>query len=175
MIIFLIPFIGAFIGWLTNVIAITLLFRPYKPILGVQGLLPKYKDESAKRIGEVVKNYLLDNKTLANAFCEIDIEKVLKPLVDKIKLPIVKPILQNLLPAIAQAIKAYIGDVLHDLPNIIEIDKLVEEKIKNFDLHELERIIYQATGPEIRFIKLSGAILGFIIGWIQVGIVYFIK
>lgn len=39
--------IGAFIGWMTNVFAIKLLFRPLQPvnILGIklQGLIPKRK------------------------------------------------------------------------------------------------------------------------------------
>ncbi len=43
----LLPFIGAFIGWATNVIAIRMLFRPHRPVrvpmtpLILQGVLPR--------------------------------------------------------------------------------------------------------------------------------------
>jgi len=60
----LIPVVGAFIGWITNVIAIKLLFHPYTGRFGIQGLLPKNKDETAKRLGKIVKEHLLDNETL---------------------------------------------------------------------------------------------------------------
>ena len=44
---FLIVGIGAMIGWITNYLAIKMLFRPYKEInilgLKIQGLLPKRK------------------------------------------------------------------------------------------------------------------------------------
>lgn len=48
------------------------------------------------------------------------------------------------------------------------MDKIVADKVKSFDFKELEKIVYQASGPELRFIQLTGAFLGFIIGGIQV-------
>ncbi len=45
--------IGFFIGWVTNWIAIQLLFWPRKKILGFQGLIPRRKQEIAEKIAEV--------------------------------------------------------------------------------------------------------------------------
>ncbi|NPV27094.1 MAG: DUF445 family protein [Firmicutes bacterium] len=50
-----IPLISALIGWLTNVIAIRLLFRPVEPIklpllnYELQGLIPRRQAEIAKK------------------------------------------------------------------------------------------------------------------------------
>ena len=44
------PLIGAFIGLVTNWIAIRLLFRPRRRMLGFQGLIPKYRREIAERV-----------------------------------------------------------------------------------------------------------------------------
>ena len=52
--IIILPIIGALIGWVTNVLAIRLIFRPINkihiPIIGlnIQGLIPKRKVEIAK-------------------------------------------------------------------------------------------------------------------------------
>ena len=46
------PVVGFFIGWITNVIAITFLFHPRKKILGFQGIIPHRRKELAKRISE---------------------------------------------------------------------------------------------------------------------------
>lgn len=67
------PLMGAFIGYITNSIAIRMLFKPYKEwrVLGIRvpftpGVIPKYRDELAKNIGEMVGNILLNKETLQN-------------------------------------------------------------------------------------------------------------
>ena len=51
--IILMPIIGFIIGYFTNYIAIKMLFHPRNKILGIQGVLPKRKQEIARKIGEV--------------------------------------------------------------------------------------------------------------------------
>ncbi len=66
--------IGGLIGWVTNILAIKLLFRPIKPIkipilnIEIIGLIPKRQKEIAKNIGEVIANELL---TVDDLFSEI--------------------------------------------------------------------------------------------------------
>lgn len=171
-ILFLMPFISAFIGWLTNVIAIWLLFHPRKKVLGIQGLVPKYKENIVKRISMGIKEYLLDERTFKSLLKKhISYQKLSSIILKKTKSPIPKLIIRILLPLFKEKIEEYIRSVIEEMPNIIKIDKLVEEKFSSYDLTEIEKIFYRISGPEIRFIKLSGAILGFIIGLIQVVII----
>lgn len=65
------PAIGAFIGYITNFIAIKMLFRPVKPkyIFGFQlpftpGIIPREKAKLAKSIGNVVGEKLLTNELI---------------------------------------------------------------------------------------------------------------
>ncbi|NCT39427.1 DUF445 family protein [Bacillus sp. EB93] len=58
--------VGAVIGGFTNLLAIRMLFRPYKPIhiFGKQlpltpGLIPKRQDELAKQLGKLVVDHLI--------------------------------------------------------------------------------------------------------------------
>lgn len=54
------PIVGSFLGFITNFIAIKLLFRPKKKVFGIQGLLPKRKSEIAERAGRIVNDYLVN-------------------------------------------------------------------------------------------------------------------
>lgn len=72
MILFMVV-VGAAIGGVTNLIAIRMLFRPYKAIylFGKQlpftpGLMPKRQGELARQIGKVVVNYLITPDSLVN-------------------------------------------------------------------------------------------------------------
>jgi uncharacterized membrane protein YheB (UPF0754 family) len=65
------PVVGAFIGYLTNKIAVKMLFRPLKPIyIGkfhlpfTPGIIPKGKERLGKAIGNAVGNNLLTSTTI---------------------------------------------------------------------------------------------------------------
>lgn len=68
------PILGGIIGYITNDIAIRMLFHPYKSIyIGnfhvpfTPGLIPQQKDRIAEAIGKMISTHLLDSKTLKNA------------------------------------------------------------------------------------------------------------
>ena len=62
--------VGAVIGYVTNYVAIKLLFRPYKPLklgkitLFPQGVIPREKKSLARKVGEVVRNYILSEEEI---------------------------------------------------------------------------------------------------------------
>jgi len=62
--------VGAVIGYVTNYVAIKLLFRPYKPLKLVkitvfpQGVIPREKKSLARKVGEVVRNYILSEEEI---------------------------------------------------------------------------------------------------------------
>lgn len=65
------PLVGAIIGYITNSIAIKMLFRPLNPIYlfgkrlpFTPGMIPKEKARIAKTIGQVVGTELLDSESL---------------------------------------------------------------------------------------------------------------
>lgn len=69
--IFIPPVIGAAIGYITNDIAIKMLFRPRRPVyIGkfrlplTPGLIPREKSRIAKSIGSVISEQLLDKDTI---------------------------------------------------------------------------------------------------------------
>ena len=63
--------IGALIGGITNVIAIRMLFHPFKPyyifkmrIPFTPGLIPKRRDEIANKIGQVIEDHLITEEMI---------------------------------------------------------------------------------------------------------------
>ncbi len=80
-----IPIISAFIGYITNVVAIKLLFWPREPVncwlFQLYGLLPKRRVDIASSIGGIVEEQLL---SLNDIFEKIDTPEVRETLVNRI-------------------------------------------------------------------------------------------
>lgn len=186
-----IPIISALIGYFTNVMAIKLLFWPQQPIkLGIfelYGLLPKRKAELARSIGQVVEEQLL---SLDDLFDRIDTPEMrehltahlLAVLKDRLRqtLPRVIPdriyrlIEDNLEKIVRQEAGNFIRTAVKEgrdyVSEQITVSKIVEDKVNDFDLNELENMIRRVSSTELRFIEVLGGVLGLIIGFFQVAI-----
>ncbi len=84
--------IGALIGYVTNYVAIKLLFRPYKPVkLGnitifPQGVIPREKKSLARKVGNTVKEYILSEEEIRKIVTTSEVrEEIEKFLDEKIK------------------------------------------------------------------------------------------
>ena len=185
-------FVGALIGWITNVIAIRLLFRPYNPyrvpLIGwvFQGLIPKRKKDIAIALGVVVSGQLITGEDVARSLGRGEIrEKIAVKIRTYVrervldKLPFLIP--QSLQTALAE----YAGQTLYqevinflENPQVVlqeseledikaEIRRIVEDKILSFDMKQLEEITYSLARTELKHIELLGGILGLLIGLLQ--------
>jgi len=84
------PCIGAFIGYLTNKIAIRMLFRPLRPwhLFGVRlpmtpGVIPAKRHDLAVNIGEMVGRHLLTSKDIGAAISDEPFQEHLALLADR--------------------------------------------------------------------------------------------
>jgi uncharacterized membrane protein YheB (UPF0754 family) len=55
----------------------------------------------------------------------------------------------------------------------VDIEAIVVEKVNNFSIEKLEDIMFSIMKKEFKFIELVGAILGFLIGVIQIALIQF--
>ncbi len=83
------PLIGAFIGYLTNKIAIRMLFRPLKPwhVLGIRvpmtpGVIPSKRHDLAENMGVMVGEHLLTARDIGTALSMEPFQEHLHALVD---------------------------------------------------------------------------------------------
>ncbi|WIV11412.1 DUF445 family protein [Proteiniborus sp. MB09-C3] len=182
--------IGALIGWITNLIAIRLLFRPFHPVkipllnYSIQGLIPKRRDEIAKSIGNVIEQELLSLEEIVDKVVgEQNISQIKTAIKNKIN-EIIKDKLPSLIPSLFKnMIYSYVdeliekdGEVLiNDLirkgidkaSKDISISEIVEEKINSFGIERIEEIIVSIAKTELKHIEILGGVLGFIIGIVQ--------
>ena len=195
---FLLVFIGAMIGWITNFIAIKMLFRPYKEVnfifFKIQGLLPKRRNEIGNSIAEVVNNELVSVKDIISKISPEDIEENIGLIVDRIlesrlKEEIVKNfpmaaffLSDSMLEKIKHIIKQSILDHKEEMINVfaeylenkVDIKSIIVEKVNGFSLEKIEEIIITLAKKELKHIEYKGAVLGGIIGLVQFAVVTFI-
>lgn len=180
--------VGAMIGWVTNILAIKLLFRPIKSvnILGIkiQGLIPKRKNEIAKNIGEIVENELLSmDDIIENVLTPENIDQVKYILKTRTKQVITEKVPSIIIAPFKDKISLYVdnmideeGDgIIEELmdrvndknKNGIRLAKIVEEKVNTFELEKIENIIISVAKKELKHIEVLGGVLGFLIGIVQ--------
>ena len=189
---FSLPLVGAFVGWGTNYIAVKMIFHPRKPykVFGftIQGLLPKRQADLAVNVGEVVAEDLVSSSDLGKALESPEVMSALggelSAQVDKLiqnaisSNPMFALVLQGAMKEeIVKLIKVQLESAAPEIIDraktsvlgAIDIRKIVEEKIKAFDLGKLEAIVYKISAQELRAIEVLGGVLGLLIGIIQAG------
>ncbi len=189
--------IGALIGWVTNIIAIKLIFRPLYPInipvlnIKLQGLIPKRKSELAESIGDIVENELLSFDDIVSSILkDEDIKKIKKILKKKISLILNEKLPQIIPISIKKMITSYVEDLIetkgddmikdlsHELTEKasqkVSISQIVEDKINSYEIEKIESIIIHIAKKELKHIEILGGVLGLVIGTIQGFIILFI-
>lgn len=190
--------IGSMIGWVTNYIAIKMLFRPYKEInLGffkIQGLIPKRRHEIGITLADTIQNELISlddiTKKLENANLDVEMERVIDSILEKklaseitTRFPMIAMFLnESALNKIKDAIRGsimenkdqIIGMLFETLEKNVDFKEIIVEKVDGFSLEELERITFSLAKKELKHIEIIGAILGGLIGVVQFVITVFI-
>ena len=189
--IYTLPFIAALIGWFTNFLAVKMLFHPREKtkilFVEVQGIFPKRQKALAEKLGKVVSKELLsfddirgklkDPKNLegVNAMLETKIDDLMNQKLSE-KFPVLAMILSD--SAKAKFKKSIMKEIDSMIPNAIDqfidkteekidIEEIVYEKVANFSSEKLEDIVFGILKTEFKFIELVGALLGFMVGCIQ--------
>ena len=191
------PFVSALIGWVTNFVAVKMLFHPRIPInlgfMKVQGVFPKRKDKLAERLGHIVSKELFNisdlkenllndgNKEAIIAVIEVRIDKFLREKLKEAVPMIAMFISDDLITKIKVTLMAEFENSLPEIMNTfakkleenVDIEAIVVEKVNNFSMEKLEDIMFSIMKKEFKFIELVGAILGFLIGVVQIALIQF--
>ena len=189
-----IPAIGGLIGWMTNWLAVKMIFRPVKPrrilFFRIQGLVPRRQQELAKAIGNVVGNHLVEHKDVVKSLNKLDFGGILGRVLDtglgpKIQelrsLPLIGGFLteeriadikKSITDSIMDHRESVLDEVEKGLSKGLNVPKLVEEKVASFEMLKLEKLILEVANRELRAIVVLGGVLGILIGLMQVGFLW---
>ena len=190
----LIPVISGFIGWVTNWVAIKMLFHPRKPfrMLGmtIQGIFPKRQEQFAIKLGKLVSEQLLSFKDIEQKIVSPENLQKLMPVVETHVDDFLRKKLADVFPVISmfigeKTIAQLKGHFLNELEALfpilmkrymghlqaeLDLEKIVTEKVAGFSSDKLEEILMSIMASEFRFVEILGGVLGFIIGLLQVAI-----
>jgi len=190
MIIYALPFIAALIGWFTHSLLISLLFHPAKEIsipgIKIQGLFPKRQQELAGKLGALVAREFVSFKGITDKINQPDTVRKVMPFIENhidqyinVKLKEEVPLLamfineetmggikKGLIGEIEVLFPALISQMTANLEQDLDIENMIAEKVKALSSGKLEEMVHSGLRKELQFIKIIGALLGFIIGLI---------
>jgi len=189
---YILPIIAAWIGWITNYLAIKMLFYPHNPkkIVGLtfHGVFPKRQAQIAEKLGDLVANELFSIRDISNKIEELStqpeaLDEVGKRIEKTIRgklissFPMLSMFLSDeMIEKVTNLFKGELEDFLREsarglafkMEESVNVQALVRDKVQTFSSNKIEELLVDFMKQEFRFIEKIGAILGFLIGVIQV-------
>lgn len=190
LILFLTPFITAAIGWFTNWVAIQMLFHPREPMRLFfwkwQGLIPRRQEQLAAEAAEIIEREIMQQHMIVHEIRKIELGPYLEEAAHTLVWERIGPQLkaipllggfinENTLAKFeviaSAAMKDEAGPLMEKVATQFEasvnLKQLIEDNIAAFDLERLEAIVNEVAKREFRTIERLGAVLGFLIGCLQ--------
>ncbi|TQV76601.1 DUF445 family protein [Aliikangiella marina] len=188
LLLLLIPVISAFVGYITNYLAVKMMFYPLefvgiKPIFGWQGLIPAKRKEMAEIEVELVLGKLLSVEEIAGRLSPEEIHKAIERRLKQVLKRIVNDVMEKSAPTVWAALPIQGKNLVYerieeDIPNVVT--KMVEDFQYNvseiIDIRELvvshlvanpdliNEIFLKSGAKEFPFIERSGLYFGFLFG-----------
>jgi uncharacterized membrane protein YheB (UPF0754 family) len=184
------PFVAAFVGWSTKIVALEMLYRPqeFKGIgpFGWQGIVPRRAGKvGSKTIELLTQNLLKPEELLAKVDAKEAVENLREPLtqaVDEISRELAEQIRPGLWDSLPDAARRTIQARIHDqtpkivekmlnemradLPRYVDVQYLaITTLVRNKD--KLNKLMRGLSDNAMAFVRRSGIYFGLGIGLVQ--------
>lgn len=194
-----VPLISAAIGWITNRLAIKMLFAPKEPVnlffFKIQGVLPKRREALAQKLSAAISKHFISQKDLEQHLLNFDNSKVTDEMLFQLE-AVVDEFLRTDLPQLLPMASMFISDEVKlnvkkmilskayaIFPQIVEkmkksafekidLEAIILSKAQSLSFEELEDALKSILDKELRFVEIMGGVLGFFIGMLQLLLVY---
>lgn len=151
------PIIGAIIGYITNWLAVKMLFRPLKPIkIGkfklpfTPGLIPKSKPRLAKALGAAISTNLLNNEDFAHALLSEDVLNSIREKVENY-LSSDSSIKDSIVSYSSLETYENLLQYSSDKISTVVLNKLIDKNIGNIVSEQIQRVASE---------KMKGSLIG---------------
>lgn len=187
--IILIALMDAFFGWLAFYALIKMIFLPLEPIkipltrFKVQGLIPKKRLEIAGAIGTIVEKNVSLEDLLSEVINDDNKKEILFSIKSKImevledRMPALVPrflrhlILNKVAQVLNMELNTFLDNAVIDLTDTViskfDLTGIIEGKLNELDLKEIKDFVFSSGKRQLRYLRLLGAALGFIMGIVQ--------
>lgn len=190
-----IPITCAFVGWVTNYIAVKMIFHPAEFFgigkLGWKGIIPNHAVKMSSLIAKILTARLVKPHELFQRVNPNEINHQIQDLIDIKAKEIIKDIIATENPLLwsllSEDIKKSLEDevrreipkqIVHiyksfgeELDNVLEFDEIIKSSLSGKKTSILIEMFQRCGGPEFRFIIVSGIYFGFLIGLIQLAFI----
>lgn len=191
MLVYLIPLLGAFAGWLISRTAIWLIFHPVQPVnLGfftLQGIFPRQQQRLGEQLGKMVSEQFFSFDDIRRKLTDPEKISAIKPLVEEH----LEHFLRKKLPETMPMISMFIGDstilqikttlaaeldllfpklidqYLQNVKSELDLQSIVSSKIAGLSVEQVEQGLHRQLGGGLAKMGWLGAGIGFITGCIQ--------
>ncbi len=186
----LIPLVTGLIGWITNALAIRMIFWPLKRFgwkaLSWQGVLPANVDRMATICVGLMTSKLIDEQAIFKRIEPGRISALLAPALEEHAEQIVEGVLARRFPRIWKAvpdavwdktrvrlraeipsiIKKMMADLHDDLGHFLNLESLVVNAFSSNRML-LNKLFWKCGSKEFKFIEYSGLLFGSLFGLVQ--------
>lgn len=187
----------SFVGWITNYIAVQMIFYPNEFIgignFGWKGIIPNHAVKMSNLIAKVLTTRVVRPHELYEKVDPHQINDSIRDIVQQKSKEIVHDViaaenraLWALMPnslkeelekeiriEIPRQIEQVYKSFGHDLDEILELDEIIQVSLSGKNTKFLVEMFMRCGGPEFSFIIRSGIYFGFLIGLVQVGFINF--
>ncbi len=153
-----------------------------------QGIFPKRQQQFAEKLGKLVSAEFLSFTDIEQKISNPSNLKKIMPMIEnhvddflRVKLKDQMPVLSMFIgdKTISSLKKVFMVEIeiifpqvmkqfAGNLKNELDLENIVIEKVAGFSSDKLEDVLYQIMSKEFRFVEIIGAVIGFIIGVVQV-------
>ncbi len=188
------PAVCALIGWITNVLAVKMIFRPHDRVrvLGVafQGVLPKHQRHFAAELAKVIHRDFIQTDDLVRVLEDPKVQDEVEVLARELWTRVVEDLKEALEPSRRTLlsppfVEALLGQITREVrqltPRLVEelrarsaeafdLQAYVTQKVVDLGPRGLEQVIYEVSRRELVFIEYYGGIFGALLGLVQWGV-----
>ena len=195
--IYTLPVIAAVIGWFTNYLAVKMLFHPRNKVRilfwDIQGIFPKKHHVLAQKIGKLVAEDLLSVRDIQDLLTHPEnVSQINRDIEEKIE-----DYLTHTFPEKYPMLSFFVGEksknkirlalmeemetmgpelmnkTIASLESKLDIENFIKERVSMFSTVRMEKLIQGILSSEFRFIEWVGAMVGFLVGLIQLILISF--
>ena len=194
-----IPVFSAVIGWILLTVAIRFLFRPIEPRsfagIRIQGFLPARLADWSVKIAELAERELFSSGMLKGRLSNPDSINRITPFIEehidhflRVKLKESMPMIGMLIgeKTIAQLKSVFLSELQQLFPVVMEkyagtlqeelnLQQLIRRKMESIPPEKIEIFCRQALEREFRILRMLGAVLGLIIGILNIILLLIVK
>ncbi|MBP9088129.1 MAG: DUF445 family protein [Kofleriaceae bacterium] len=187
------PLVGALIGYVCKWFAIRMLFAPsqFRGIgkLGWQGVVQRRAPKFANGVADTVEQAGVTVEAMLSKISDAEIRNLLVPLVEQLApgaldagLDTLKPGISKTLPApikaqllsqiqreIERVVTAVLPLARQQVAALVDVRALVVKQLSGHNANRLARLFQTVGARELRVVVYYGAVLGFLIGLLEVG------